>query len=299
MSYAAQFQPSSLLLLVALMVVYEAVRTLQWVLLLRALDPSPPWRMSAMAYLGGELVKGFPAGQYAQTILLRRAGGTPIAHSLAATSLILWIEATVCLVAVGVLGTMSWPWLQPVAWGLVVSIGAVGWAMRRGADPRRGTMDASSRGRLQALRHWGEGVIATARVLLRPRSAGLAAAFSAVHVGIAGLVLWVITCALGVQSIAIYAFALAANLLILLPFDLGLIETAGAAGLMAYGVPNASAVAIMLMHRAVCGVLTAGLTATGLAVLRPQVQAALHGYGRDEIRADMTSGRRKDNGGAV
>jgi uncharacterized membrane protein YbhN (UPF0104 family) len=166
-------------------------------------------------------------------------------------------------------------------------------------------MDAASRRRLQALRKWGEDVIATARVLLGPRSAGLATAFSAVYVGIAGLVLWVITCALGVQSIAplqaiaIYAFALAANLVILLPFDLGLIETAGAAGLMAYGVPNASAVAIMLMHRAVCGVVTAGLTATALAVLRPQVRAALHGYGHDEIHADMTSDRRTDNGGAV
>jgi hypothetical protein len=114
---AAHFQPSSLVLLGVLMLGYEVVRAVQWILLLRGLDPPPPWRTAAMAYLGGELVKGIPAGQYAQPILLRRAEGTPLTASIAAMWLILWIEAATCLLILGLLGSLPWPWIRPLAWG--------------------------------------------------------------------------------------------------------------------------------------------------------------------------------------
>jgi uncharacterized membrane protein YbhN (UPF0104 family) len=123
-------------------------------------------------------------------------------------------------------------------------------------------------------------VVAT---LLHPRRLIPAVTGGAAYVTLAGVILWVIARALDVagigpaQGIAIYAFALVANLLIIVPFDLGIIETAGTAALVACGIPGAAAVAIMLLHRVVCGVLTAGLTVTGLAVLRRQVGAARRG----------------------
>ncbi|HZS90936.1 MAG TPA: lysylphosphatidylglycerol synthase transmembrane domain-containing protein [Chloroflexota bacterium] len=288
----AQFQPSALLLLGALMLGYEAVRAAQWALLLRGLDPPPPWQTAAMAYLGGELVKGLPGGQYAQPLLLRRALGTPLAASIGAMWLLLWLEAAVCLLALGLLGALPWPWLRPLAWGLLAGSGAVGWAIRQRHGHRRTAPPAFPLRRRAALGQWGAQVRTVAGALLRPRHLGPAAVCATTYVTLAGLVLWAIAQALGlaglspVQGIAIYAFALAANLIIVVPFDVGLIETAGTAALMACGVPRAAAVAVMLLHRVVCGVLTAGLTLIGLAVLRRQVCAAWHGHARGEPDAD-------------
>ena len=67
------FHPLYLLLLFALALAYEAVRAVQWFLLLRVLDRQEPWRVALMSYLGGELAKSLPGGQYVQTYLLRQA----------------------------------------------------------------------------------------------------------------------------------------------------------------------------------------------------------------------------------
>jgi uncharacterized membrane protein YbhN (UPF0104 family) len=287
----AQFQLSSLLLLGVLMLGYGAVRTGQWVLL-RGLDPPPPWQTAAMAYLGGDLVKGLPGGQYTQPLLLRRALGTPLVASIAAMWLLLWIEAAVCLLALGLLGSLPWPWLRPLGWGLLAGIGAVGRAIRQRRGHRHTVPAAFPARRRAALGQWSAQVRTVAGILVRPRHLGPAVVCAATYVTLAGLVLWAIAHALGVgglgplQGIAIYAFALAANLLIVVPFHVGLIETAGTAALVACGVPRAAAVAVLLLHRVVCGVLTAGLTLIGLVVLRRQVGAAWHGHARGESDAE-------------
>ena len=70
---------------------------MQWWLLLRDGERPASWRVAVMSYMGGELAKSLPGGQYAQTYVLRRAQGTPIAVSAAATTVILWLEVVVCL----------------------------------------------------------------------------------------------------------------------------------------------------------------------------------------------------------
>ncbi len=53
---------------------------------------------------------------------------------------------------------------------------------------------------------------------------------------------------------------------------------------------NGTAVAVTLLHRVVCGVLTAGLTVTGLLVLRRQVGAAWRGQAPREEATTPPSG---------
>ena len=77
------------------------------------------------------------------------------------------------------------------------------------------------------------------------------------------------------QALVVYAFALGAGLIIPVPIDLGLTELSGLAALMAFGVPRADALTVMLLQRLVSSTLTGGISLAGLAVLRRHVAAAL------------------------
>ena len=108
-----------------------------------------------------------------------------------------------------------------------------------------------------------------------------AALLSAAYIAVAALELWAIAAGLGLhgigftQALIVYAFALAAGLIIPVPIDLGLTELSGLAALMAYGVPRADALTVMLLQRLVSTTLTAGISLAGLAALRRHVAAAL------------------------
>src|SRR5205807_4483595 len=53
---------------------------------------------------------------------LRQAQGFPMARSAAATTIIIWLEVAICLVAVLILGVGSWTWVRPAAAALLVGI---------------------------------------------------------------------------------------------------------------------------------------------------------------------------------
>src|ERR671931_85789 len=89
---ASAFQPHYLLLILLLTLAYEALRAMQWLLFLRVLNHRTAWRGGLMSFMGGEMAKVLPGGQYFQTYLLRQAQGFPMARSAAATTIIIWLE---------------------------------------------------------------------------------------------------------------------------------------------------------------------------------------------------------------
>jgi len=280
------FHPLYVLLLFALALAYEAVRAVQWFLLLRVLDRREPWRAALMSYLGGELSKSLPGGQYVQTYLLRQAQGVPIARSAAATTVILWLEVVVSLVVVLLLGVGPWPWVRPASLLLLGGIALVALALKRRPYATQLGIATRNHRRLHAAWAWVLDFSLSAERLLAPRALGVAAILSAAYLGCAALGLWAIARALGVpgiglpQALVCYAFALGMGLLIPIPMDLGLTEGSGVAILLASGASTPDAVAIMLIQRVLGALLTSPIAAVSLFAVRRQLGAALHAGAR-------------------
>src|SRR5207247_4202682 len=95
---AGTFNPAYLLLILIFTAGYEALRAVQWFLLLRVVNPRAPWQTALMSYMGGEVAKAMPGGQYFQAYLLRQARGVPISCSVPPTTIIHRLER--CLSAV-------------------------------------------------------------------------------------------------------------------------------------------------------------------------------------------------------
>ncbi len=280
---AHRFQLSFLPLLLALTVGYQGLRALQWWLLLRDGERPASWRVAVMSYMGGELAKALPGGQYAQTYVLRRAQGTPIAVSAAATTVILWLEVVVCLAVVALLGIGPWTWLHLLALALLAGIALVGVLVKRRRPRPYRAMGTGKYAFVRQGRDWLDRFATSAAGLLRPGVLGPATALSAGYIAAGALVLWAIAAAVGVhqvgamEALSVYTFALAANLLVVIPVDLGLTELSGLAALTLFGVPRADAVAILLLQRTLSGMLTGAVALAALALLREQVALALRG----------------------
>src|SRR5919202_1384521 len=268
---ASAFQPHYILLILLLTLAYEALRAVQWLLFLRVLNHRKAWRGGLMSFLGGEMAKVLPGGQYFQTYLLRQAHGVPVARSAAATTIIIWVEVAICLVAVVILGVGSWTWVRPAAAALLAGIALLVLVVKRRPLASRLLMASGRRPRLRAVSAWYAGFIGSADALLCLRALGPAAALSAAYIAIAALELWAIAAGLGLhgigfaQALVVYAFALAAGLIIPVPIDLGLTELSGLAALMAFGVPRADALMVMLPQRLVSTTLTAATVVGGLS----------------------------------
>lgn len=275
------FHPLFLLLIVALTLGYEGFRAAQWLLVLRTLDRRVSWQGAVMAYLGGEVTKSLPAGQYFQTYLLRAAEGVPVARSAAATTIIIWLEAVLCLSIVLLIGVGPWQWVRPLCLLLLAGIALLAIGIRRRPFARRLGRITRHHARLHAAWAWGYDLSLNAATLLRGRVLLPAAALSLGYLGCAALAFWAIVAALGVpgigplQALLCYAFALGVGLVIPIPLDLGLTEVGGVTVLMALGVNAADALAIMLIQRVLSSLLTLGSAAAGLALMRRRVRRAL------------------------
>lgn len=297
------FRPVYLLFLVVFSSAYEALRAVQWFLLLRTVERRVPvpWRAALMAYLGGEVAKSLPGGQYVQTYLLRQAQGVPIARSVAVTTFILWLEVVNCLLIALIVGIAPWPWIRPIALLLLGGIGLVVLALTRRPGAAWVSRATAGHRRWQAACTWVDDFSRSMQSLLAPHALGPALVLSLGYIACAALGLWAIATALGVsgigpsQALVCYAVALGVGLLIPLPMDLGLTEGGGVAALMACGVSTADALAIMLIQRVLGALLTSPLAAAGLVAVRQQVGAALRlgGWGRHWGREHHAAGLRR------
>ncbi len=273
------FRPVNLLLFLILMIVYEAVRGAQWHVMLQALEIDVPLRTQIFSFLGGEVTKSLPVGNYFQNYLLKQSKGTDFGLSSAATTLVIWVEVVVCLAGVAILGIGGWDWLRPLIIGGSLVFVLLAWVfyvyLSSARAPRWMVEQKSARAVLEGLAHFRTGAAA----LLRPRVLAPVFALGALYLVVAGLGLYVIEQGLGIggmtvgEALSVYFFSLAIGLIIFIPVDIGLTEVSGIGALIAVGVSRNGAVGVMLLNRVL----------STLAALLIALVAAL--FMRDEFRA--------------
>jgi uncharacterized membrane protein YbhN (UPF0104 family) len=279
------FSPTSLALYLLLMLIYEGVRTLQWLLWLRALGVSArtPLGVRIFAFLAGEGGQLLPAGNYLRAYLLRQAGGTAYSSSMPATTATMWIEDAVALAAAAVFGVPGWGWLRPAALLTLLGLAATAalvYALLRSAR-RPAWVDRYPR--LRPLLEEGSRFRQAALLLAHPRLLAAQTALGALYLAIAALGFYVIVEGLGLrqvtlaEALGVYAFSLAIGLLTPLPLDLGLIEVSGVGALVACGVPASGAVSAMLLQRLLSGGLALLLAGGTALVFARERHAALRG----------------------
>jgi uncharacterized membrane protein YbhN (UPF0104 family) len=250
-----RFPPVFIPIIFGLVVAREAVRVFEWHYLLHALRQHTLWRHSLLTLLGGDASQILPAGVYFQNFLLQQAEGTSMTTSLPATLAMQLLEATVSLLVLIAVGVPGWPWMRPVAitvmagyttFLVLISRPAVGaWLERKAARPGPGSWV------LGQFAHFLEGLegLMTPGVVLR--AGGLTAAYMAFTIAtfFAAVRAYALPNIGLPQAAAIYCFVLTLIILVPLPSDLGLSEGSGVAVLLAYGVPLAQGLTIMLIIR--------------------------------------------------
>ncbi|HEX6122818.1 MAG TPA: lysylphosphatidylglycerol synthase transmembrane domain-containing protein [Ktedonobacterales bacterium] len=296
-SAVMRFRPAYLLLFLALMVVYEAVRCVQWRQLLRASGIETTARTSAFTFLVGEMAKTLPMGQYLRNYLLRQTGGANIGQSVPATLITLLIEDAVALVGVLLLGIDGWGWLRPLIVVSALVFAVVIFVLYRlivtARIPRRITTAPRFRALLAELKLFK----ASTAMLANPRLLVTQFLLGAVYLVLGAAALYSLLLGLGVTSVsfgqvvAISLFSLACGLLIPIPIDIGLIELSGTTALIAVGVSHSAAVSAMLLNRVLGGAAAVLIALVTMAVLHQELRAALRGRpaGPAPAQADPTA----------
>jgi uncharacterized protein (TIRG00374 family) len=251
----AGFPHIYLLWYLLLMIAYEAVRCLQWHVLLGALSIRIPIRAQIFAFLTGEVAKSIPVGNYFQNYLLQRSDGADFGLTSAATTFVVLIETAVSLLGVVIIGVGTWSgWLRPVIIvGLLVTALVV-WIVaslhKAGRAPQWMQRRKAWRTVLQELRNFWTG----SKQILHPRVIVIASLLGAIYLLIAGTALYLVTRGLGIHlSIwgvwAVYFFSLAFSLIFPLPVDIGVLEASGVGAFLAQGIGRPPAVGAMLINR--------------------------------------------------
>jgi len=283
------FRPVDLLLFLLLMIVYEAVRGVQWHVMLRALGIRAPLRAQIFSFLGGEVTKSLPVGNYFQNYLLRLSQGADFGLSSAATTLVIWIEALISLVGVAVLGIDGWDWLRPLIVGGTLVFVFVAWLvyafLSSTRAPRWMTERSGTRALLEGLGRFREGAAA----LLRPRILASVIALGAIYLVVAGFGLYVIARGLGIggltvgEALAVYFFSLAIGLIIPIPVDIGLTEVSGIGALIAVGVTRNGAVGVMLLNRVLSTLAALAIALIAATFMREEFRAVLRDRPRRRV----------------
>lgn len=276
------FPPVLVPVIFGLIAAREVIRVTEWHYLLHVLGFRPLWRHSLLALMGGDASQILPAGVYFQNYLLQQAEGTSFSTSLAATLGMQLLEAAVALIAVCVIGVPGWTWLRPTA--IVVMAGyaaflilisrpqVVGWLEHRAGRKRYGAW------MLDQLGHFLEGL----EGLMVPGVIVRAALFTAAYLAFTVASFYVIVQAYGLpyvrlpQAAAIYCFVLAIIILVPLPSDLGISEASGVGIMLAFGVPLAQGLTIMLISRFAALFFTEVLAGGALLVFRGELRHLTH-----------------------
>jgi uncharacterized membrane protein YbhN (UPF0104 family) len=109
-----------------LILIYLVAKVVQWKIYLARLGIRPDWQELLVPYAGGEIGNSLPMGVYLENYLLKGASGSGFGRSAAATTWMLITEIITCLLALLVIGVPGWPWVRPLAGGLLLGMVLVG-----------------------------------------------------------------------------------------------------------------------------------------------------------------------------
>lgn len=265
-SEMASFNRTDLIWIFLLSVIYELVRFIQWLFLLRAQGVKAPVRAQIFSFAGGEATRFIPVGNYFQNYLLSTAEGVDFAYTSAATTLIILYEVVVSLAGVLLLGLGGLWWIRIVVVVGVLLAGSVGWLVYRlhgnGEPPawivRRDRLHRLWGAARDQLASFGKG----AQRIIHPRTVAFSLVLATIYLIAAGGVLYVALEGIGWTQtafgavMAVYFFSLAIGLIFPLPVDIGVTEISGVGAFLAVGVERNAAISAMLINR----VLTLGFS---------------------------------------
>ncbi len=272
-----RFPPILLPVLFGLALARELIRARQWRYLLRRLGLRPRWRHILLALLSGDGSQILPAGIYFQNYLLQRTSGADVGVSLAATLAMQLLEAAVALGVLCVVSVPGWSWLRPTS--AVVAVGYVAFLLllRRPAVlgwlERHGPAGGLAGYLLLELKKFLAGLDGLMKLSIILRGAGYTAAYLAFTIS----AFWVVVQAYGlpsigpIQALAIYCFVLAIIILNPLPSDLGISELSGVGIFLAFGVPPAEGLTVMLIARFSTLFSVEAMAAGAFLVVRPDL----------------------------
>jgi uncharacterized membrane protein YbhN (UPF0104 family) len=265
------------------------VRCLQWHFLLAGLSVRVPLRAQLFAFIMGEAMKSMPIGHYVRSYLLARSRDQNLGRLSAAASFVIWIEATVALLGVVVLGLGGWTdWLRPLIVAGLCAAALVLWLLSH----VRGTLPVPAWLRTWPL--WRRFVaelrqfLAGTKDLLRPRVLAVVVPLGALYLVLGGAGLHVIVLGLSqsqphtglgdlsfFNTLAVYFFSLAIGLLFPVPVDFGVTETSGTGGFLAYGAQEYAAVSAMLLNRVLSLASSLVIALIGVIFLHDELRRAL------------------------
>lgn len=235
---------------------YLFLKSLQFRLLLKGMGIRPNWRHFVLAFAVGEMTLPIPSGVYVQNYVLRHLGAAGFAHSAAATTLALVIEAGVASTILAIAGVPSWQGFRLAPIALVLAAAALFTALIRSRRVRRlaeGLADRRYVGKLaRAALDLARGV----RSAATPGTLGPAFLLGVAYLSTLVVSLWVVGHGVGilrlslVESASMYFFSLATALLLGgILAQLGVLEVAGIGVAEAWGYNLSDALAMFLAFR--------------------------------------------------
>ena len=258
------FPPIFIPVLFALVVGREALRAVQWRIFLNAIGIQATRREAFLTLAGGDAAQILPGGLYFQDLLISRELNTTVSAPLAATTLMIWMEITMAMLALAVLGLPGIPVLRPVmAFCGIGSLLVLLLAHTRLLNSVR-SLFCFCEGPLAKIKlgKFGRNLVAgmdnflasfaglsDPRVLLT--GLGICAAYMALTI----IGFWMVIVGLGIsivgiaQATAIYSLVLAVVDINPLPSDLGVSELSGVGGFLAFHVSESAGLAAMLTFR--------------------------------------------------
>ncbi len=278
------FQPALLPILFGLIAGREAVRVVEWRMLLRQAEVRPGWRYAILALLSGDAAQLVPGGIYLSNVVLKRAKGANTARSLAATLATQLLEAFVCLAALTAIGVSGWPWLRPAAATVLGGFLGFLFLVTRPGVQRWLEQDAGGHTLLARLRDGLKQFLQTLAGLGNAWLITRAILLAAAHLAFTVAALYVISRGIGIDAAwteitAIYAFVLTLINLNPLPTDLGVSEGGGVSIFTASGVDSAQGLTAMLLIRFAIIGGTALLLGLAMAAFPAQVKDIAEGDG--------------------
>jgi uncharacterized protein (TIRG00374 family) len=253
------FPPLIVPALFALVVVREILRSTEWRIFLNAIGIHASRREAFLTLAGGDAAQVIPGGLYFQDLLVSRELGASVTQPLAATTVMVWLEVTMAMLALGIFGLPSIPELRPImafcGAGSVITLLAVPVRLLERVrtvlcrwEARLGTIGRKLVDELDDFIGAFEG-LAQRKVML----SGLV--LCATYMMLTNLGFYLVCAGLGLpgigpaQATAVYSLVLAVVIINPLPSDLGVSELSGVGGFLAFHVNPSDGLAAMLTFR--------------------------------------------------